>query len=110
MSNKEDIMKDIDIKLATEISKATVKEMAELRDTKTNKRFYTIAIILMSIICITCVIFTSIVGIKLIDFISNTEIMIETEGEDINAETTNGDIENIGNEYNNNGNVDIGDN
>ena len=109
MESKENIMKDIDIKLATEISRATVREMAELRDTKTNKKFYTIAIILMSIMCIICIIFTSIIGIKLIDFINSTEIMIETEGEDIQAETTNGNIENIGNEYNNNGNVDIGD-
>ncbi len=109
MGNEKDIMKDIDIKLATEISRATVREMAELRDTKTNKKFYTIAIILMSIICITCVIFTSIVGIKLIDFINSTEVVVEDEVIDLNAESDNGNANNIYNNNSSGNNINLGD-
>lgn len=104
--DEKEAMKDIDIKIATEIAKATVHEMAELKDTKTNKMFYRVAIIIMGIICITCIIFTSFIGLELIDFMKSTEIVVENE--DVSANTGDGDISNIGNKYNNSGNVNIG--
>ena len=109
MKNKEDIMKDIDISIATEISKATVHEMAKLKDTKTNKMFYTVAIILMGIISLTCIVFTSFVGIKLIDFMSNTEVVVEDEVVDFNAESDNGNANNVYNSNSSGNNINIGD-
>ena len=40
---KKEAMKDIDIKIATEIARVTVHEMAQLKETKTNKKFHMMA-------------------------------------------------------------------
>lgn len=108
MNNKE-TMKDIDIKIATEIARTTVHEMAELKETKTNKKFYIIAILIMGIICITCIIFTSFVGLKLIDFINSTEVVVEDEIIDLNAESDNGNANNVYNSNSADSNINIGD-
>lgn len=106
----KDTMKDIDIKISTEIARATVHEMAQLKDTKTNKIFHIVAIVIMSIICVVCITFTSFIGLELIDFMNNTESVVEEE-KTIDMNTgENGNISNVGNDYNNSGNVSIGDN
>lgn len=109
MDDKEinKIKNEIDIKLATEISKATVHEMAKLKETKTNKIFHTITIIIMSIICIVCIIFTGTVGFETVSFLSSidfVEVVDETCKENINmdAESDNGNATNLYNSNNNN--------
>lgn len=105
----KDTMKDIDIKIATEIAKATVHEMAELRDTKTNKMFHLVAMIIMSIICIVCIVFTSFVGLELIDFMKETEIVVETESDNFTAESDNGNANNVYNSNSGGSTINIGD-
>lgn len=108
MENKdiEEIKKEIDIKLASEIAKSVVHEMSKMENAKSNIKLFTFISILMCIISLICIIFTSFVGIKLIDFMNSTEVVVEEET--IDTQTGNGDISNIGNDYNNNGDIDIG--
>ena len=110
MENKdiEEIKKEIDIKLASEIAKSVVHEMSKMENAKSNVKLFTFISILMCVISLICIIFTSFVGIKLIDFMSSTEVVVEEET--IDTQTGNGDISNIGNDYNNSGNIDIGNN
>ena len=110
MENKdiEEIKKEIDIKLASEIAKSVVHEMSKMENAKSNIKLFTFISILMCIISLICIIFTSFVGIKLIDFMNSTEVVVEKET--IDTQTGNGDISNIGNDYNNSGNIDIGNN
>ena len=104
----EEIKKEIDIKLASEIAKSVVHEMSKMENAKSNIKLFTFISILMCIISLICIIFTSFVGIKLIDFMNSTEVVVEEET--IDTQTGNGDISNIGNDYNNSGNIDIGNN
>ena len=108
MENKdiEEIKKEIDIKLASEIAKSVVHEMSKMENAKSNVKLFTFISIIMCIISLICIIFTSFVGIKLIDFMNSTEVVVEEET--IDTQTGNGDISNIGNDYNNNGDIDIG--
>lgn len=108
MENKdiEEIKKEIDIKLASEIAKSVVHEMSKMENAKSNIKLFTFISILMCIISLICIIFTSFVSIKLIDFMNSTEVVVEEET--IDTQTGNGDISNIGNDYNNNGDIDIG--
>ena len=108
MENKdiEEIKKEIDIKLASEIAKSVVHEMSKMENAKSNIKLFTFISIMMCIISLICIIFTSFVGIKLIDFMNSTEAVVEKET--IDTQTGNGDISNIGNDYNNNGDIDIG--
>ena len=108
MENKdiEEIKKEIDIKLASEIAKSVVHEMSKMENAKSNIKLFTFISIMMCIISLICIIFTSFVGIKLIDFMNSTEAVVEEET--IDTQTGNGDISNIGNDYNNNGDIDIG--
>ena len=110
MENKdiEEIKKEIDIKLASEIAKSVVHEMSKMENAKSNIKLFTFISIMMCIISLICIIFTSFVSIKLIDFMSSTEVVVEEET--IDTQTGNGDISNIGNDYNNSGNIDIGNN
>ena len=110
MENKdiEEIKKEIDIKLASEIAKSVVHEMSKMENAKSNIKLFTFISIMMCVISLICIIFTSFVGIKLIDFMSSTEVVVEEET--IDTQTGNGDISNIGNDYNNSGNVEIGGN
>lgn len=110
MENKdiEEIKKEIDIKLASEIAKSVVHEMSKMENAKSNIKLFTFISIMMCIISLICIIFTSFVSIKLIDFMSGTEVVVEEET--IDTQTGNGDISNIGNDYNNSGNIDIGNN
>lgn len=110
MENKdiEEIKKEIDIKLASEIAKSVVHEMSKMENAKSNVKLFTFISIMMCIISLICIIFTSFVSIKLIDFMSSTEVVVEEET--IDTQTGNGDISNIGNDYNNSGNIDIGNN
>ena len=110
MENKdiEEIKKEIDIKLASEIAKSVVHEMSKMENAKSNVKLFTFISILMCVISLICIIFTSFVSIKLIDFMSSTEVVVEEET--IDTQTGNGDISNIGNDYNNSGNIDIGNN
>lgn len=110
MENKdiEEIKKEIDIKLASEIAKSVVHEMSKMENAKSNVKLFTFISILMCVISLICIIFTSFVGIKLIDFMSSTEVVVEEDV--IDTQTGNGDISNIGNDYNNSGNVEIGGN
>lgn len=102
-------MNEIDIKLASEIAKTTVHEMAQLKETKTNKMFHLVAMIIMSIICIVCIVFTSFVGLELIDFMKETEIVVETESADFTAESDNGNANNVYNSNSNGSSINIGD-
>ena len=108
MENKdiEEIKKEIDIKLASEIAKSVVHEMSKMENAKSNIKLFTFISIMMCIISLICIIFTSFVGIKLIDFMNSTEAVVEEET--IATQTGNGDISNIGNDYNNKGDIDIG--
>ena len=108
MENKdiEEIKKEIDIKLASEIAKSVVHEMSKMENAKSNIKLFTFISIMMCIISLICIIFTSFVSIKLIDFMNSTEVVVEEET--IDTQTGNGDISNIGNDYNNNGDIDIG--
>lgn len=108
MENKdiEEIKKEIDIKLASEIAKSVVHEMSKMENAKSNVKLFTFISIMMCVISLICIIFTSFVGIKLIDFMNSTEVVVEEET--IDTQTGNGDISNIGNDYNNNGDIDIG--
>ena len=110
MKNKEieEIKKEIDIKLASEIAKSVVHEMSKMENAKSNVKLFTFISIMMCVISLICIIFTSFVSIKLIDFMSSTEVVVEEET--IDTQTGNGDISNIGNDYNNSGNIDIGNN
>ena len=110
MENKdiEEIKKEIDIKLASEIAKSVVHEMSKMENAKSNVKLFTFISIMMCVISLICIIFTSFVSIKLIDFMSSTEVVVEEET--IDTQTGNGDISNIGNDYNNSGNIDIGNN
>lgn len=110
MENKdiEEIKKEIDIKLASEIAKSVVHEMSKMENAKSNIKLFTFISIMMCVISLICIIFTSFVSIKLIDFMSSTEVVVEEET--IDTQTGNGDISNIGNDYNNSGNIDIGNN
>lgn len=107
----EKLKKSLDLQLASEIAKSTVHEMAQLKETKTNKIFYSIAMVMMGIICITCIVFTSFVGIKLINFFDTTEIVIEDTDKEKAIDIDSGDggnVSNIGNQYNNTGNITNG--
>ena len=110
MENKdiEEIKKEIDIKLASEIAKSVVHEMSKMENAKSNVKLFTFISIMMCVISLICIIFTSFVGIKLIDFMNSTEVVVEKET--IDTQTGNGDISNIGNDYNNSGNIDIANN
>ena len=110
MENKdiEEIKKEIDIKLASEIAKSVVHEMSKMENAKSNVKLFTFISIMMCVISLICIIFTSFVSIKLIDFMSSTEVVVEEET--IDTQTGNGDISNIGNDYNNSGSIDIGNN
>lgn len=103
MENKdiEEIKKEIDIKLASEIAKSVVHEMSKMENAKSNVKLFTFISIMMCVISLICIIFTSFVSIKLIDFMSSTEVVIETETEDIafDAQSDTGDANNI---YNSN--------
>lgn len=108
MDDKEinKIKNEIDIKLATEISKATVHEMAKLKETKTNKVFHTITIIIMSIICIVCIIFTGTVGFETVSFLRSidfVEVVDECNDKvNMDVKSDNGNATNLYNSNNNN--------
>lgn len=101
MENKdiEEIKKEIDIKLASEIAKSVVHEMSKMENAKSNVKLFTFISILMCVISLICIIFTSFVGIKLIDFMSSTEVVVEEDAIEFGAESESGDANNI---YNSN--------
>lgn len=107
MENKdiEEIKKEIDIKLASEIAKSVVHEMSKMENAKSNVKLFTFISIMMCVISLICIIFTSFVSIKLIDFMNSTEVVVEEET--IDTQTGNGDVSNIGNDYNNNRDIGI---
>ena len=77
----EQIKREIDIKLATEIAKNVVHEMSKMENAKSNVKIFSIISILFAIICTVCVAFTSLVGYKLLYFLDN--IVIEQTTEDV---------------------------
>ena len=101
MENKdiEEIKKEIDIKLASEIAKSVVHEMSKMENAKSNIKLFTFISILMCVISLICIIFTSFVSIKLIDFMNSTEVVVEEEAIEFGAESESGDANNI---YNSN--------
>ena len=101
MENKdiEEIKKEIDIKLASEIAKSVVHEMSKMENAKSNIKLFTFISIMMCIISLICIIFTSFVSIKLIDFMSSTEVVVEEEAVKFGAKSESGDANNI---YNSN--------
>lgn len=101
MENKdiEEIKKEIDIKLASEIAKSVVHEMSKMENAKSNIKLFTFISILMCIISLICIIFTSFVSIKLIDFMNSTEVVVGEEAIEFGAESESGDANNI---YNSN--------
>lgn len=101
MGNKdiEEIKKEIDIKLASEIAKSVVHEMSKMENAKSNVKLFTFISIMMCVISLICIIFTSFVSIKLIDFMSSTEVVVEEEAVKFGAERESGDANNI---YNSN--------
>lgn len=107
----EKLKRSIDLQLASEIARSTVHEMAQLKETKTNKIFYSIAMIIMGIICVICIVFTSFIGIKMIDFFNTYEVVIEDTDKEKAIDIDSGDggnVSNIGNQYNNTGNITNG--
>ena len=101
MENKdiEEIKKEIDIKLASEIAKSVVHEMSKMENAKSNVKLFTFISIMMCVISLICIIFSSFVSIKLIDFMNSTEVVVEEEAIEFGAESESGDANNI---YNSN--------
>lgn len=93
MENKEieELGKNIDMKLATEISKSYVHEMSKLETAKSQINVFKIICIIFAIVMLICVTFTSTVSLQLMRLIDNIVIVDEsTEDVDMSAETGDG--------------------
>lgn len=86
----EEIENNIDMKLATEISKSYVQEMSKLESTKSQIKIFKIICILFAIIMLICVSFTSTVSLQLIRFLDNV-IVTDDETENVAMDTSTGD-------------------
>lgn len=92
MENKkiEELGKNIDMKLATEISKSYVHEMSKLETAKSQINVFKIICIIFAIVMLICVTFTSTVSLQLMRLIDNIVVVRETEDVDMSAETGDG--------------------
>lgn len=85
----EEIENNIDMKLATEISKSYVQEMSKLENTKSQIKIFKIICILFAIIMLICVSFTSTVSLQLIRFLDN--VIVTEDTENVAMDTSTGD-------------------
>jgi hypothetical protein len=83
----EELKRDIDIKLATEISRSTVHEMAKQEIAQSQIKTFKIICIIFAITMLICVVSTSICCTQLIRFMDN--IVVE-EDVTMDAETRDG--------------------
>lgn len=85
----EELKRDIDIKLATEISRSTVHEMAKQEIAQSQIKTFKIICIIFAITMLICVVSTSICCTQLIRFMDS--IVIErVEEVDMDAQTGDG--------------------
>ena len=85
----EELKRDIDIKLATEISKSTVHEMAKQEIAQSQIKTFKIICIIFAITMLICVVSTCFAQLQLIKFIDS--IVIErVEEVDMDAQTGDG--------------------
>lgn len=84
----EELKRDIDLKLATEISRSTVQEMAKQENVKSQIKTFKIICIIFAITMLINVIFTSITCIQLIKLMDN--IVIVEEDVTLDAQTGDG--------------------
>lgn len=82
----EELKRDIDIKLATEISRSTVHEMAKQEIAQSQIKTFKIICIIFAITMLICVVSTSICCTQLIRFMDN--IVVE---EDVTMDAETGD-------------------
>lgn len=83
----EELKRDIDIKLATEISRSTVHEMAKQEIAQSQIKTFKIICIIFAITMLICVVSTCFAQLQLIKFIENTVIVREVEDVTMDAET-----------------------
>lgn len=111
MENKEieELRKNIDMKLATEISKSYVHEMSKLETAKSQINVFKIICIIFAIVMLICVTFTSTVSLQLMKLIDN--IVIVDEYDDVSMDTSTGDNSGSAiNMYNNGSNNSLSNN
>lgn len=110
MENKEieELGKNIDMKLATEISKSYVHEMSKLETAKSQINVFKIICIIFAIVMLICVTFTSTVSLQLMKLIDNIVVVEEDE---ITMDTSTGDNSGSAiNMYNNGSNNSLSNN
>lgn len=110
MENKdiEELEKNIDMKLATEISKSYVHEMSKLETAKSQIGIFKIICIIFAIVMLICVTFTSTVSLQLMKLIDNIVVVEEDE---ITMDTSTGDNSGSAiNMYNNGSNNSLSNN
>lgn len=92
MENKdiEELGKNIDMKLATEISKSYVHEMSKLETAKSQIGIFKIICIIFAIVMLICVTFTSTVSLQLMKLIDNI-VIVEEDTDKVTMETETGD-------------------
>lgn len=83
----EELKRDIDIKLATEISRSTVHEMAKQEIAQSQIKTFKIICIIFAITMLICVVSTSICCTQLIRFMDN---IVVVEDVTMGAETGDG--------------------
>lgn len=83
----EELKRDIDIKLATEISRSTVHEMAKQEIAQSQIKTFKIICIIFAITMLICVVSTSICCTQLIKLIDNCVIVEE----DVTMDAETGD-------------------
>lgn len=86
----EELKRDIDIKLATEISRSTVHEMAKQEIAQSQIKTFKIICIIFAITMLICVVSTSICCTQLIRFMDNI-VVVEDTSETINMDAETGD-------------------
>lgn len=93
MENKdiEELGKNIDMKLATEISKSYVHEMSKLETAKSQINVFKIICIIFAIVMLICVTFTSTVSLQLMKLIDNIVIVDESTERDVDMSAETGD-------------------
>lgn len=87
----EELKRDIDIKLATEISRSTVHEMAKQEIAQSQIKTFKIICIIFAITMLICVVSTSICCTQLIRFMDSVVVTEEVTTEDINMDAETGD-------------------
>ena len=83
----EELKRDIDIKLATEISRSTVHEMAKQEIAQSQIKTFKIICIIFAITMLICVVSTSICCTQLIRLVDNCVIVEE----DVTMDSETGD-------------------